>query len=371
MSIGYRILIHDRRRLVGSALGIGMAVVILFVEMGFFFGVIDSQTNIARLVDGDLVVLHPGRSNLNKWTSFPRQRLDQMAAIPEVAEAIPYYKTTVGMLNDETGQVRRIVAIAFPPETPPIKLTMPPDYMTRMTRPDSIIFDRQSRRIYGRPRIGDEVWINQKALLVVGKLRIGPTIVHDGTILMSESTLLALDPKDKPVMGVLRLRPGADAEAVRRQIASENFDDVVVWTREALIDREVSYTVTAAPIGLLFGFGVIAGLIVGTMVCYQILFNQITDHLSQFATLRAMGYSDGFIRRIILEQAALLSVAGFVAGIAAAAGIYFYIQHETALIMRVTLARCTFGFLLTAGMCIAGGLLAMRRVTVADPADLY
>lgn len=371
MSIGYRILVHDRRRLAASALGIGMAVVILFVEMGFFFGVIDSQTNIARLIDGDLVVLHPGRSNLNKWTSFPRQRLDQIAAFPEIEAAIPYYKTTVGLLNADTGQVRRIVAIAFPPEKPPIKLDLSPEVVARLKRPDSIIFDRQSRHIYGTPRVGQEVWVDEKAFLVVGMVRIGPTIIHDGTVVMSESSLLGLDPGDEPVMGVLRLRPGVEPEAVRRKIAHANFDDVVAWTREGLLDREVDYTVTAAPIGLLFGFGVIAGLVVGTMVCYQILFNEITDHLPQFATLRAMGYSDGFIRRVILEQAGLLSVAGFAVGIAAAAGIYYFVQQETALIMRITLARGVFGFGLTAAMCVAGGLLAMRRVTVADPADLY
>lgn len=371
MSIGYRILVHDRRRLAGSALGIGMAVIILFVEMGFFFGVIDSQTNIARLIKGDLVVLHPRRSNLNKWTAFPRQRLDQIAAFPEVEAAIPYYKGTVGLLNAETGQVRRIVAIAFPPETPPIELGLSPGVVARLKRPDSVFFDRKSRRIYGKPRVGGEVWIDEKPFLVVGTVRIGPTIVHDGAVVMSESSLLALDPGDEPVMGVLRLRRGVQPEAVRDKIARANFDDVTVLTREALLDREVGFTVTAAPIGLLFGFGVIAGLVVGTMVCYQILFNEITDHLPQFATLRAMGYSDGFIRRIILEQAGMLSVAGFAVGIAVAAGIYSYVEHEAALVMRITLARGVFGFLLTTAMCVAGGLLAMRRVTVADPADLY
>jgi len=371
MSIGFRILVHDRRRLAGSALGIGMAVIILFVEMGFFFGVIDSQTNIARLIQGDLVVLHPRRTNLNKWTSFPHQRLDQIAALPEVEAAIPYYKTTVGLLNGETGQVRRIVAMAFPPETPPIKLDLPQEKFERLKRPDAVLFDRQSRRIYGRPRVGGEVWINEKPFQVVGKVRIGPTIVNDGAVIMSESSLLSLDPHDQPVMGIVRLRRGADPDYVRAQIARENLDDVTVLTRGELIDREVSFTVTAAPVGLLFGFGVIAGLVVGTMVCYQILFNEITDHLPQFATLRAMGFSDGFVRRIILEQAGLLSLAGFVVGIAVAVGIYYYIQYETALIMRVTLARSIFGFGLTAAMCVAGGLLAMRRVTVADPAELY
>lgn len=348
-----------------------MAVIILFVEMGFFFGVIDSQTNIARLVLGELVVMHPGRSNLNKWTTFPRQRLDQIAAFPEVEAAIPYYKGTVGLLNEKTGQVRRIVAIAFPPETPPIKLGLPQEVIARLKRPDTVIFDRRSRRIYGKPRVGQEVRIDEKPFLVAGHVAIGPTIVHDGAVVMSESTLLALDPGDEPVMGVLRLRSGAEPETVREKIAHSNLDDVIVMTREALLDREVGFTITAAPIGLLFGFGVIAGLVVGTMVCYQILFNEITDHLPQFATLRAMGYSDGFIRRIILEQAGLLSFAGFAVGIAAAAGVYYYVQQETALVMRITLARATFGFLLTAAMCIAGGLLAMRRVTVADPADLY
>jgi putative ABC transport system permease protein len=371
MGIGFNILLHNRRRFIASGLGVGVAVIIVFIEMGYFFGVLDSQTNVARLVQGELIVLHRARTHLNKWNRFPRLRLDQMAAFEEVERAIPLFKGTVGLLNRDTEQVRRIVTIAFPPETPPLDLGVGQEITDRLKRPGTVLFDRRSRRIYGSFELGEEVWVDGKTYFLAGFADIGPTIVNDGMLVMSEGTWLAHEPDNRPVMGVLRLRPGVAPEVARQRIASAGLDDVTVLTRQALLDREISFTMTAAPIGLLFGFGVIAGLLVGTMVCYQILYNEITDHLSQYATLRAMGFPDAFIRRIIFEQAALLALIGYVIGSVVAWGVYVYVQRETALIMRFTWDRGLLVLFLTVGMCVAGGLFAMRRVTVADPAELY
>jgi putative ABC transport system permease protein len=122
---------------------------------------------------------------------------------------------------------------------------------------------------------------------------------------------------------------------------------------------------------VLFGIGMLAGLVIGAVTCYQILFNEIVDRLKQYATLKAMGFSNAYLRRAILEQAMLLSCGGFAIGLAAAATVYGYIAKETALAVQLSFTAAGVVFLLAAGMAVGAGLLAVRRVRVADPAELY
>lgn len=115
----------------------------------------------------------------------------------------------------------------------------------------------------------------------------------------------------------------------------------------------------------------LAGLVIGTITCYQVLFNEVTDRLRQYATLKAMGFSDLFLRRTILEQALLLSCLGFAIGLGFAIAAYGYVAQQSALTvqMSTTMALVVFG--LTVAMCVIAGLLAVQRVATADPAALY
>ncbi len=114
--VGVRMLWHNKRRLAASALGIAVAVVIMFVEAGFFFGVLESQSRLATLIRGELVVVHRTRTHLNKWSDFERIRINQIAALAGVADVVALYKGTMGLRNAATGRVKRIIVYAFAPE---------------------------------------------------------------------------------------------------------------------------------------------------------------------------------------------------------------------------------------------------------------
>ncbi|MGY9106125.1 MAG: hypothetical protein ACKVG0_06280, partial [Alphaproteobacteria bacterium] len=111
----------------------------------------------------------------------------------------------------------------------------------------------------------------------------------------------------RPIMGVIRLSQGANPDEVRANLAASLPDDVSVFTPDELHQREISFTLRSAPLGFLFGIGMFAGLVIGSITCYQILFNEIVDRLKQYATLKAMGFSNGFLRGLIVEQALLLA----------------------------------------------------------------
>jgi len=368
--LGAQILLHGKWRCLAAALGIAMGVAIMFIEAGFFFGVLDSQARIASLVRGDLVVQHRSRTHLNKWQEFPAIRVSQFRAIDGIADVVPIYKGTMGLENADSGRVKRIVVYAWRPEDQPLAIGDLEAVASRLKLDRSVLFDRRSRAIYGDLREGQEIKLNGRSYRVAGLVDIGPGIVADGAVVMSRGLWLAHDPGDQPMMGVIRLRPGADLEPVRRRLLELAPAELSVLTPAELRRQEVLFVASAAPIGIIFGIGLLAGLLVGVITCYQVLFNEITDQLRQFAMLKAVGFSNGFLRRIILAQALILALLGFAIAVAISYATYAYLAKETALLMQHTGSRLTAVMLLTVVMCLGAALLAIRRATFKDPAEL-
>jgi putative ABC transport system permease protein len=144
-----------------------------------------------------------------------------------------------------------------------------------------------------------------------------------------------------------------------------------VLTRPEFAEVELLYWRTATPIGIVFTSGTIVGFFIGFIVVYQILFTDVTNHLPHFATMKAMGFSDGYLRRLVLNQALQLAVLGYVPGSLLAAGLYKALKNVTLLPMEVTPARTVGLLLATVAMCMFSGLLAVRKLTRADPADVF
>ena len=369
--LGARILTHDRRRFAAASAGIAVAVVIMFVEAGFFFGVLDSQANLATLVRGDIVAMHANQTNLNKWQELEPIRLNQIAALPGVAKVSRIYKGNVGLAQHGDDRSRRIVVYAFPPEDAPLAIGEAGRIARHLKLARTVLFDKRSRDIYGDVGAGREILLDRQPFRIAGEVEIGPNVISDGAVVMSEGNWLALVPDADPILGVVWLAPGAPVEAVRRAIEGLAPGEITALTPQSLRDREFLFTIRAAPIGIIFGIGMLAGLVIGLITCYQILYNEISDQQAQYATLKALGFARGFLARIILQQAVLLSLVGFALALGISYVAYEVIQDLTALIMRHTWWRTGSILALTVVMSVGAGLLAMRRVAQADPAELF
>ena len=368
--IGLSLLWHDKRRLLLCTAGIAFAVVIMFLQLGFFNGINDSQAHFARLVRADLVMIHANRTHLDKWNRFEAIHLQRVAALPEVAEAIAIYQDGAGLKNPQTHQVKRIIVYAFPPDSRPFEV--PPDQAAAFDAlkiKGNALFDRRSREIYGSFHVGDALFIDNRAYRLAGFVDFGPNLVNDGGIMMSNGTWSG--DSSNPIIALLRLRAGFDRVGAERAIRSALPADVLVMTPAELAKREIVYTITSAPVGAIFGIGLIVSLFIGTVICYQILFNEVTDNIPQYATLKAMGFGRRFLVGIILEEAAALAVTGFLPGLAVSVGLYALLADATRLIMVMTPGTAGLIFVLTLIMCLAAGMLAVRKVLKVDPAELY
>jgi putative ABC transport system permease protein len=373
VKLGLRLLIHDKRRLFAMSASIAVGVVIMFLQLGLLEGIFDAQAIVARFVRGDLLVMNQARADLQHWDTINRYELAQIAAAPGVAKVTPVYEDHVGLTDPDGKNIRRILVFAFPPaaDSLPFDLGDPKKVSAALELSDGFLFDSRSRPIYGEIRPGMNIDIEKFPLPVLGLVRMGPDLVNDGNIFMSEGEWLARRPWANPIMAVVRLAPGASIDKVRKAILDQTPGDVVVLTPAEAIQREIASTLKSAPIGILFGVGVVAGMVIGAINGYQVLYTEVSDHLSQLATLKAIGFADKFLHGAIMVQALALSGTGFMVGLPAALGLDAYVAMLTRLPVHIDLRTAAFVCAANLVTCILAGRLAVRRVDAADPASLY
>jgi putative ABC transport system permease protein len=171
-------------------------------------------------------------------------------------------------------------------------------------------------------------------------------------------------------IGVLTVEPGADIAAVEAGLKASLPSEVSVLTRQEFIEREQQYQSTE-PNGIILKFGTIVGFIVGIIIVYQVLYADINDHLSEYATLKAMGYGDRMLLFVILQEGIILAVLGFVPGFVASIGIYQLLTVLTRIPLAMKTTVAIQVFLLTLIMCGVSGIIASSRLRSADPADVF
>ncbi len=371
VSLARKMLTHKKGRLIMSMMGIAFSVIIMFMEIGFFNGINDSQANLPPLLRADLVIMSDRRYSMLESATFRRIRIQQALAFDEVEEAIPFYEGTGIIVNKKDKRIRAIYMLAFPPDkTSPLLVPGLERYMDQLRIKGNVVFDRLSRDIYGDIEPNSEIMLNGRPHRVVGAVEIGPNLKVDGYLIMGDATMSERE-VDRINLGLLRVKPGTDLKALKAKLITNLPKDILIMTPEEARAREVAFTIEKTPTGAVFGAGVIIGFIIGVIICYQILFTEITDQMPQYATMKAVGFPKRFLISLVMKQALLLSVFGFIPGLIGGYALYALIQNFTQILMVMTLERSLLIFFLTVFMCGVAGLLAVRKVLKADPAELF
>src|SRR5262249_54996057 len=192
--------------------------------------------------------------------------------------------------------------------------------------------------------------------------------------LTSETNFLRLFPERERgliELGLVRVEPGRDARQVREALRRVLPQDVLVLTKAEVVERERRYWDSNTPIGYVFAFGVVVGLAVGGIIVYQILFADVSDHLAEYATLKAMGYSNLWLSGVVVQQAVILAVLGYFPGLALCVLLYRSASAATRLPLAMTWERGVGVLALSVAMCAFAALMALPRVRPADPADVF
>jgi len=389
--LAWKNLTHDLRRLAVAVVGIGFAVLLMFMQAGFQNALFDSQVKLIDDLLGDLFLVSRAKFTLASERRFPLARIQQAQAAPGVAAAYPFYtELTFSVLKNlapgTSSKGFPIRSMGFRLEDPIFRSPALQAKRGNLRLPGTALIDVRSKRANFDFPLEDPARLAEapaelagQRVKFVGTFELGTDFAHDGNLAMSAENFAAFfpyrvrvgDPLGVVDMGLVHLEPGADLEATRQAVDRLLDDDVAVLTRQQFRAQEIRFWDRSTPIGIVFLAGKAIGFVVGMVICYQVIYSDIADHMPEFATLKAMGYSSAYFLRLIVVEAVLLSLIGFVPGLLASWRLYGLLAGATGLQLRMTVEVAALVLTLTLAMCIASGLLAVRKLLAADPANLF
>ncbi|WP_419193603.1 FtsX-like permease family protein [Kolteria novifilia] len=393
---------HQRVRSFTAIAGLCFAVVLVLLQLGFLGAVAITATNVYNRLAFDIALVSPEYEQFYNPSSFPRSRLWQAKSIAGVVDAKPLW-TTMGLWRcppkpldpSSTSLFDRIPVVSKPPrgvirrglciigvdlDENPFrgKLGKAIDAAaSRLRVRRTVILDRLSHPDFGwAVRNEFNGWeLNNQEVSIVDGYELGSGFAADGSVICSEENFVRFEPMANELevnIGLVSLADsGADIEELVEEMNRRLPPDVIALTRDQLDDRERYYWVRNTATGDLFGFGVFVALCVGCVVIYQVLSADVISRLPEYATLKAIGYSNLYLTSVILKQATIYAIASCIPAVAIAAVLYQITAALANIPMELTWQNILFVFLASLTTCMGSALLTVRRVRTADPAELF
>jgi putative ABC transport system permease protein len=370
----------ERARLLVAIAGISFADVLMFLQLGFRGALFSSAVEFHNSLNGEIVMLSSRSRSLISLDRFTERRLYQAAGVTGVASVSPIYLNSLQWRNPYNQEIWDIYAIGINPEHTVMNVPGIGANRQKLREPDTALFNMGSRKEFGpiaqRFQAGEAITteINERQIQIRGLFQLSPTFGINAYLVTSNINFLRMANFRQPGLidvGVIKLQPGADVQQVLAELRSRLPNDVKVMTRDEYAKAEVAFWNASTPVGYTFDLGVVIAFIVGAVIVYQILYSDVTDHLPEYATLKAIGFRDRYLLMVVFQESLILAVLGFIPGTLIALGIYRITNLATMLPMAMDLGRILFVLVLTAIMSSLSATLAVRKLQTADPADIF
>jgi putative ABC transport system permease protein len=373
-ALAWRILTYDTGRTALAVAGVFMAILLVFVQLGFFIAVPQGGMLFYDRTRFDLLIASNGYEYQVQPGDFPLSQLDRAKTAPEVALAAPLYFGEAKWRSGEDGKAPDVFVIGLDPQARIFTVEDVNRQLAVLDRTDTALVDSATRPMFGPLTAGRVVEIDGDKVTIGGDYVLGTGFMGLGVILVSAPNFVRLFPYrnlSQVNLGLIQLKPGIDPDLAAASLRKLLGSDIQIFTRPELEAHETAYWTTRTSVGLLFGSGLIISFIVGVMVVYQVLATQVSRQLPQFATLKAVGYADRFLGGTVITMALLIAMAGFFPALAAAQGVYAVIREETLLPVEMSGTRVAVVFAAAFAMAAGSALLSMSGLRRADPADLF
>ncbi len=429
-------LLRERTRLLVALAGIGFAVILMFMQLGFRDALFESAVTLHKSLQGDIFLISPQSNALIAMRSFSERRLFQAGGYEGVEFVSPLYLDFRLWKNPQTRRTRGIMVIGTNPAdrvfdlpaydrnstTGQVQEVAFQDLLQTVRVPDVVLFDKDSRPEFIPvidPKSDTKVmdWFQDGTMLttevggrrvtVAGLFKMGASFGADGNIITSDLNFIRIfNARQKGIIdvGLVKLKPGVDVNQVLQTMRGaappppknwfgqspkpgsrllscndlENITapgslpkDVCVLSKPEFEEFERNYWQNSTAIGFIFGLGTAMGFVVGSVIVYQILYTDVTDHLPEYATLKAMGYRNLYLTGVVFQEALILALLGYVPGFVLCLGLYDLTKNATSLPIFMTSERALLVFILALLMCIISSVIAIRKAQSADPAEIF
>ncbi|MBG1245651.1 ABC transporter permease DevC [Nostoc sp. NZL] len=379
-------LVRQKIRFIVALAGIAFVAVLMFMQIGFQAALYDSATQLHKNLDGDLFLISAQYKSLTSNQSFYRSSLYQILGFDSVESVSPLYVQFAKFKNPNNGLKFPLYVLGFDPVKSIFKFPNIEEKLNLIRIPNIVLFDRDSRPEFGAIAKDFEQGKNIKVEIfsytglvgykvkIGGLFTLGPSFGVDGNLIVSSSTFLRIF-QDRPVqkidIGLIKLKPNANPEKVLADLSAKLPKDVKVITRKDFIAMEKSYWSLRTPIGFVFNLMVLMGFVVGVIVVYQILYSNISSHLTEYATLKAMGFKNKYLLSVVFQQALILASLGYVPGLAISIALYDVSKNATKLPVIMSTDKAILVLISATLMCLTSGFLSTNKLRNVDPADIF
>lgn len=378
MPVGWLQLTHNRGRLAAALAGVAFANVLVFVQIGIMGSMNTSIRETYDFLSADIMISADDANTISEGSNVPRQWLLTALADPGISKGAGLFMGTVNW--KEFGRDTTLMVLGLDVERFDFFIPRLERKTGALELPDVAVLDTRTRAMDPeliaqiRPQSPLRTEIEGRTVRFADTFVGGVGFSADGYALTSDQTFLRLFPNRQsgaPDHILLRLAPGHNIDDVLARLSERLPDDLRIRSLEDAAQQDVTYQTTERPTGLIFGFGVVMGILVGVVIVYQVLSTDVADHLSEYATFKAMGYGPGFFLSVVFEEAMVLAVLGFVPGILISWSLYELLNAATGLPLLLTFSVALSVFLGTLAACALSGAIATRRLNAANPADLF
>ncbi|HTQ32681.1 MAG TPA: ABC transporter permease [Stellaceae bacterium] len=376
--LAWRNLVADRWRLLRASAGIAFAVLLMLVQLGFERSFFTASLAAEQALDGDLFVLNASKYRFGTRDPFPAREINAVRKVSGVASVAPLYADWQDFFwtspVDDKPHLIRIFALD-PDAAPVFSLPGVADQQSLLKPEDTVLIDRRSRRFLGMDRPITTAKLNGQPVRVVGTFRLGPDFMSDGTLVTSVKTFakfFRMSAAALPVETVvIHLKPGADLAAAQQHLTAALPPSLRVMTKPQLVQLESDFQAKLSSAAPIFWLGALVGFAVGTLISYQIIYTDLSDRLPQYATLKGIGYANAYLIGSVLRQAVLTGLAGYVPAWLLCLAVYRIVGEIALLPLHMTAQLMLISLMLTLGMSLVAGAIAVRRVIAADPAEIF
>ena len=362
--------------------GIGFAALLMYMQIGFQSGLLTSATTFYAVLDADLVLISPKTVSSASFSQFPQSQLFRANGYDAVESVVPLYVTNISAqkLGGEKPTSLRI--IGYDPELKALNVDAINQQASKLKTTGYVLFDTKGNSRTGPVAKAVEengyqfmtLYNLSQTFRAVGLFGLGSTFAADSNLLTSSSTAIQLANQinfGEISLGLIKVKDKASIPQLQKSLNKLYDGEIQILTKEELISQEQNYWNTSSYFGIVFGFGTFMGVLVGGVMVYQVLYTDVTDHLKEYATLKAVGFSNQFILAIVIQEAILLGISSFIPSTLVSTGMYAFLTSASGINIQMTHQKISLVGALTVGICAASAAIAVNKLRDADPASVF
>jgi len=369
--LAWRNLVHDKIRLGVTLTGIVFAVVLIVVQLGLFLGFTAATSGLIDHSGADLWITAARVPYIEQGVPFSERKLSTVLGTPGVATATKYIARFTQWQRPD-GRQESVQVVGFDPDHPlggPWNVVEgdPAD----LEAADNIFIDEIYKAKLGVTHRGQIVEMRGHRARVVGFTRGIRSFTTSPYVFASFKSAqnYATVAEDQTVFILVKAAPGVAVESLRARLLA-GLRDVDIRTNAEFSRMTQIYWMFTTGAGIAVLLAAVLGLVVGVVVVAQTIYATTMDHLREYGTLKAMGATNGYLYRVIIQQAVISAVIGYVLAMAVS---HFVVEGSqrggAAILLPAPVAVGMLG--LTLVMCIGAALVSINTVTRLDPAMVF